>query len=744
MKDSPTPDWNTLLQNSGWVRALARSLVADPATADDIAQQAWLRAAEMPPKHAGNLRAWLATLVRTAAGQHWRKTKSHASLHGDEVAKDSGATPAASADIVERMDTVRSIASSVASLNEPYASAIYLRYFEELSVREVAQRQGVPVNTAQTRLARGLEKLRVKLEGSLGSDWKNQCLVFAVPLPVSTATTLGTTTAIAMTTKTKLTLAAGIVFLLSIGILQPWQEDDVDLAGADGTSMVASNTGEQAVPAQDDVILTRSDIPVETNAAGTGSIAASAIDNPMRVKVVDAVTLQPVANAEVLYFDLATDTKRQRRSIEARYLDSEALMERFGIIAIADEDGHVELPRPQENFYVGARKGDKFASLFSHDFKDDEEAEVELALLGVKSLKVQVLDHQGNPAPGIHVGFKGYPRRFAGFPDFELITNADGRVVFRHLEQKLAEDMSQKGNVVAVAVPAQDALFVEFPAAEFPTEELVFRLPRCGTIKVRCVDSNGKVIPNGIPVGLQGGPLEERFDQHLAQGYRTAYVHDGFATFEAVGVATDLVIHCSRYDSNLAGTLEVKGPSAHGEVVVVDLVLPAPNPPLKVKLEGPLERPIAAEFYTVMQEVHDKQGERHATGQSTWVNESGIFELERDLAVEHGASTVSVLITEGFDVPVRACDFAMATVDVSEASQRAEDDPITLSYGDDILLGGHVLDSAGGPVANFELGMQFVLREQRVRDLNSISPSLSVMTDAEGAFVFRGSFDANL
>ncbi|MFG0320485.1 MAG: sigma factor, partial [Planctomycetota bacterium JB042] len=49
-----------LLAHAGWVEALAKSLVLDPSRADDVVQAAWLEALRRPPRHGGNLRAWLA------------------------------------------------------------------------------------------------------------------------------------------------------------------------------------------------------------------------------------------------------------------------------------------------------------------------------------------------------------------------------------------------------------------------------------------------------------------------------------------------------------------------------------------------------------------------------------------------------------------------------------------------------------------------------------------------------------
>src|SRR5262245_13744230 len=59
----------TLLAERKWVRRLARSLVADENAADDLEQETWLAAVENPPRHAGSVRGWLATVLHRGAGR---------------------------------------------------------------------------------------------------------------------------------------------------------------------------------------------------------------------------------------------------------------------------------------------------------------------------------------------------------------------------------------------------------------------------------------------------------------------------------------------------------------------------------------------------------------------------------------------------------------------------------------------------------------------------------------------------
>ena len=54
--------------------------------------------------------------------------------------------------------------NAVEALPEPYREVVALRFFAELSLAEVAETTGRPVNTVKTHLRRGLERLRPLLE----------------------------------------------------------------------------------------------------------------------------------------------------------------------------------------------------------------------------------------------------------------------------------------------------------------------------------------------------------------------------------------------------------------------------------------------------------------------------------------------------------------------------------------------------------------------------------------------------
>ncbi len=64
MTSEPPLPIEHLLAQSDWVTRLARVLVRDPATADDVVQATWLDVLRTPPRASVRLRYWLAAVVR--------------------------------------------------------------------------------------------------------------------------------------------------------------------------------------------------------------------------------------------------------------------------------------------------------------------------------------------------------------------------------------------------------------------------------------------------------------------------------------------------------------------------------------------------------------------------------------------------------------------------------------------------------------------------------------------------------
>ncbi|MSR61972.1 MAG: RNA polymerase sigma factor [Planctomycetes bacterium] len=158
------PTRERILEQVGWVRAVARNLVRDPWRAEDLTQETLLAALTAPPRDAADdrqLRAWLARVAFNLSRLSSRQlVRSRA--REQRVARPE-ATPSVT-DGLESAATLRELAEALAGLPEPYQSVVRQRYFEGLSTAEIATRCGASELAVRKRLWRARGKLREAME----------------------------------------------------------------------------------------------------------------------------------------------------------------------------------------------------------------------------------------------------------------------------------------------------------------------------------------------------------------------------------------------------------------------------------------------------------------------------------------------------------------------------------------------------------------------------------------------------
>jgi RNA polymerase sigma-70 factor (ECF subfamily) len=147
---------------------LARWLARQPADADDIVQDAMLRAFRAFAGFRGEeIRPWLLAIVRncamTAAGKiRWRREDS---LPGEgEMPQHRHLTLVAAEPDPEIVaigaDIGRNLSALVAQLPDEFREVLILREMEDLSYKEIAEITGTPIGTVMSRLARARALLR--------------------------------------------------------------------------------------------------------------------------------------------------------------------------------------------------------------------------------------------------------------------------------------------------------------------------------------------------------------------------------------------------------------------------------------------------------------------------------------------------------------------------------------------------------------------------------------------------------
>ena len=251
--DSPT---DLLLSETAWLRKLSQALLGCGPDADDLSQDAVVAALQRQPEARGTLRPWLRTV---AARLHVDRQRAQARrrLHESRAARAEPTSPA-TADTVARFELGRKVTEAVYDLEEPYRSALLLRYYEDLPPRLVAERMGVPVETARTRIKRALSLLRGRLDRGFGqrSAWSAP-LASAFGLRAASPATIGATTALgAFTLMSMKPLLVGLAIAAAItatvvlrlpGAPTPWNEGSGQsqppelVSGQDGTRGQAPN-----------------------------------------------------------------------------------------------------------------------------------------------------------------------------------------------------------------------------------------------------------------------------------------------------------------------------------------------------------------------------------------------------------------------------------------------------------------------------------------------------------------------
>lgn len=160
---SPPDPTEPLLDHARFLRRLALRLVHDEGAADDVVQETWLAALAHPPRRPGPLRPWLARVARNAAlklGRRRARDRALAARLG-EGADGLDPGPGELADALGR---------SVQALPQPQRRALFLRFTEDLPPREIARREGVPLETVKSRLKRALATLRARLDAEFPPD----------------------------------------------------------------------------------------------------------------------------------------------------------------------------------------------------------------------------------------------------------------------------------------------------------------------------------------------------------------------------------------------------------------------------------------------------------------------------------------------------------------------------------------------------------------------------------------------
>ena len=166
------------------VYSAALAILRNPADAEDVAQEAMLKAL----RHIRQFRAearfstWLIQIAVNEARMHRRK--AHAELMepiADKPDEEGNYRPRDFADwreipseSLERKEIREKLGEALASLGEIYREVFVLRDMQHLSIEETAQALGISTASVKTRLLRARLMLRDLLAPGFGGTWNSK------------------------------------------------------------------------------------------------------------------------------------------------------------------------------------------------------------------------------------------------------------------------------------------------------------------------------------------------------------------------------------------------------------------------------------------------------------------------------------------------------------------------------------------------------------------------------------------
>jgi RNA polymerase sigma-70 factor (ECF subfamily) len=167
-------------ERSGEIYGLLFRLTENGEEARDLTQETFLRAFQSIGRFRGeaDLRTWIYRIAINQARNRWRwwrRRRRDATVSLDATQSQSGqtliATLAESSENPEQQTLAHerevALRSALQRVGQAYRETVILRDIEGFTYEEIATTLGINVGTVKSRLARGRQELRQKLEGSL-------------------------------------------------------------------------------------------------------------------------------------------------------------------------------------------------------------------------------------------------------------------------------------------------------------------------------------------------------------------------------------------------------------------------------------------------------------------------------------------------------------------------------------------------------------------------------------------------
>jgi RNA polymerase sigma factor (sigma-70 family) len=144
------------------VFGVARAVISDPTTAEDVAQhafeQAW-RHASLYDSRRGSVRTWLTTITHNLAIDVVR-ARSALPMDPDDLPVLLSTMTDNPERVAVANDNAKGLRQALGRLPAPQARAVAMSGIYGMTAQQVADTEGIPLGTAKTRIRDGMQKLR--------------------------------------------------------------------------------------------------------------------------------------------------------------------------------------------------------------------------------------------------------------------------------------------------------------------------------------------------------------------------------------------------------------------------------------------------------------------------------------------------------------------------------------------------------------------------------------------------------
>ena len=153
---------------------LARWLVRNDQDAEDVVQEAYLRAFKFFDGYrGGESRTWLLTIVRNSCYSWLQRNRAHELTDSIDERHEDTAIDFANPELRLLQDAdAQMVRAALAELPLEFREVMVMRELEELSYKEIAAVADLPIGTVMSRLARGRKRLYSVLAIRMGVEMK--------------------------------------------------------------------------------------------------------------------------------------------------------------------------------------------------------------------------------------------------------------------------------------------------------------------------------------------------------------------------------------------------------------------------------------------------------------------------------------------------------------------------------------------------------------------------------------------